>query len=326
MMTHILAVAIAATATIACFAQSPVDRPPQPAWDPAGRTIELETIIPASRAEVYQAWTTNDGARTFFSTHVNIELRLGGAYEIYFAPDAPYGERGSEGCRILALIENEMLAFTWNAPPNFPDMRSRRTFVVIRFDHATPEQVVRADAGGGLPTDVPHTRVRLTHGGWDSVKTSPQAEAVFNYFDRVWPLVLANLKKRFETGPLFGEVGTHQPPPAMTNFVIFIRPSREAMLTEGPTASEREALTGHAAYIKNLLAQGRLLFAGPAQDPVAFPRAEGGLPLDLPTPGLIVFKARDLGEAQEIMEGDPAIAAGVFKARVNAFTLSFWNR
>lgn len=311
------------------------------AWNPDGRTINAEVIVPASREAVWRAWTTNEGAREFFSTHVNIALRPGGAYEILFAPTSPEGERGSEGCRVLSFIENEMLSFTWNAPPNFPDMRWRRTFVVVRFDDVAPEAEAAprsgtADASGnaGVPKDAggnapPRTRVRLTHGGWDAVKASPEAEAVFNYFSRAWPAVLGNLKRRFEVGPLFADAIAASPEidaaPAMSHFVYFIRPVREALLTEGPTDAEREPLVGHVAYIKALLGRGRLVYAGPGLDPSTTPRGATGVALDIPIPGIVVFKARDLDEAREMMEADPAVAAGVFKARVSAFRLAFWE-
>ncbi|HEV7920980.1 MAG TPA: SRPBCC domain-containing protein [Thermoanaerobaculia bacterium] len=45
--------------------------------------IEREVAVHASRAEVWKAWTTVEGAR-FFAPAADIELRPGGAYEIYF--------------------------------------------------------------------------------------------------------------------------------------------------------------------------------------------------------------------------------------------------
>ena len=47
------------------------------------------------------------------------------------------------------------------------------------------------------------------------------------------------------------------------------------------------------------------------------------MPLELPPPGIVVFKARTDAEAKRILENDPAVAAGVFKGRINAFTLAY---
>ena len=63
---------------------------------------------------------------------------------------AEEGLSGTEGCRVQAWVEDEMLALTWNAPPRFATVRGSRTFVVLQFLDAEP--------GGTL--------VRVTHGGF----------------------------------------------------------------------------------------------------------------------------------------------------------------
>ena len=47
------------------------------------------------------------------------------------------------------------------------------------------------------------------------------------------------------------------------------------------------------------------------------------IPLEIPAPGIVVFRAHNDQEAKAIMEADPAVAAGVFKARVNPFNYAF---
>ena len=76
-----------------------------------------------------------------------------------------------------------MISFTWNAPPHLPQARAQRTFVTVRMQ----------------PEGAAETRVRLTHAGWGDGGEWDQAYA---YFDRAWGNVLANLKKRFVTGPV----------------------------------------------------------------------------------------------------------------------------
>ena len=46
-------------------------------------------------------------------------------------------------------------------------------------------------------------------------------------------------------------------------------------------------------------------------------------PLDMAPPGVVILTATDLETAKAIMNGDPAVQAGVFKARLNRFVLSF---
>jgi uncharacterized protein YndB with AHSA1/START domain len=149
----------------------------------SGRRIELEAVVPAGVSLVWEAWTTTAGARTFFAPGANIELRLGGPFEIYFMPTAPEGSRGSDGCNVLAYVPNEMLSFTWNAPPKFPEIRRQRSFVVLRFE----------------PLSDTSTRVRLVHEGFGEGDAWGQ---VHEYFLQAWPTVLKRLAQRFESGPI----------------------------------------------------------------------------------------------------------------------------
>jgi len=112
-----------------------------------------------------------------------VELRLGGPYEIYFVADSPPGLRGSEDCRILSYVPMKMLAFEWNAPPSFGNLRYRRTQVIVRFDSHAGDVV----------------KVSFAQLGWG---TGEEWDRLFDYFDRAWGYVLGNLKKRFEQGPL----------------------------------------------------------------------------------------------------------------------------
>ncbi|HSP76957.1 MAG TPA: SRPBCC domain-containing protein, partial [Myxococcaceae bacterium] len=268
------------------------------------RVLSKGVEVKAARAEVWRAFTTTEGARTFLAPDARIELRLGGAYELYFAPEAPVGSRGCDGCRVLSWVPEEMVSFTWSAPPSLPETRWQRTFVVVRLD----------DAGEG------RTRVRLTHGGW---KEGAEWEKTYAYFDKAWDFVLGNLKKGLESGKVIPAAATAPALAARKHYVYFIRPARAGFFKE-PTEGERTALSEHVRYIKQLLAEGRLVMAGPAFDPPQYPEGNA-LALELPTPGLVVFEAEDDEEARRILEADPAVKAGVFKGRVNPFKLSFWR-
>jgi uncharacterized protein YndB with AHSA1/START domain len=148
-----------------------------------GRVIRKEVIVRAPVAEVWRTWTTSEGAATFFAPKAKIELAVGGAYELYFVPDAPEGSQGSEGIKILSYLPGEMLTFDWNAPPQFAEERKARTWVVV--------QLARIDGDS--------TRVTLTHLGW---KDGGRWSEVYDYFDRAWATVLARLRHRFQAGPI----------------------------------------------------------------------------------------------------------------------------
>jgi uncharacterized protein YndB with AHSA1/START domain len=151
----------------------------------SNRSIEKEVIVETPLSEVWKAWTTNEGAQTFFSPRTNIDARLGAPYEIYFKSDEPYGKQGSEGCRVHSIVPMKLLAFTWNAPPQFRTIRETQlhTIVYLRFEELAPHK----------------TAVHFSQQGWgDGVEW----DQVFNYFEEAWDIVLGRLKIRFTSGPI----------------------------------------------------------------------------------------------------------------------------
>lgn len=63
----------------------------------------------------------------------------------------------------------------------------------------------------------------------------------------------------------------------------------------------------HFAYLKELLAKGQLLMAGPCED-AAF--------------GIVLFEAESVQAAEAIMQGDPAVAKGVMIGELHPFRIS----
>ena len=150
----------------------------------AERVVKAEVVVNAALTDVWAAWTTEAGVKTFFAPACKIELRAGGAYEMYFNPNGGEGERGGEGNTILAIQPHNMFAFTWNAPPHFPNVRKQHTSVVLRFKEIAPGK----------------TRVTLVESGWGEGEEWDQA---FAYFNRAWSeIVLPRLQHRFAHGPL----------------------------------------------------------------------------------------------------------------------------
>ena len=145
--------------------------------------IRKQVEVAAPVAEVWRAWTTSEGATTFFGPQANIELAVGGAYEILFDPELPKGQRGAEGLKVLSYLPEEMLSFEWSAPPEFPEERKRLTFVVVQFAALGPSR----------------TRVTLRHLGWPEGGKWPQVMA---YFERAWGIVASRLEQRFARGPI----------------------------------------------------------------------------------------------------------------------------
>jgi len=148
----------------------------------AERAIDKEAVVAATPEQVWDAWTTRDGIVSFFAPDAEIEPRVGGAFHIFINPLASPGMKGADDTHFMALQRPSMLSFDWNAPPSIPEVRAQRTFVVVRI----------------APVGDKRTRVTLHHTGWGD---GGEWDKAYAYFDRAWGNVLANLAKRFETGP-----------------------------------------------------------------------------------------------------------------------------
>ena len=142
---------------------------------PTVKQVNVERVVPASTAECWRTWTTSEGVGSFLTPNNNIDLAIGGPYEIYFRMDNPEGQRGSEGCKILSYVPERMLSFEWNAPPHFPEVRQKRSHVVVTFDEV-PEG----------------TKVELTHLGFGE---GEQWDHVHQYFTMAWPQVMDSFAK-----------------------------------------------------------------------------------------------------------------------------------
>jgi|GEM_PF-444244 len=153
---------------------------------PQERMITETITVKAGVAEVWSAWTTTEGIKSFFAPDANVEARVGGAFQIYMDPFAPTGMKGADDMVFLAVQDKKMISFTWNAPPSLPEARKQRTVVIVRF-------VSRGD----LLTDV-----TLNHVGWGEPAPDNEWGKAHEYFVKIWPNVMKNLKKRFDDGPV----------------------------------------------------------------------------------------------------------------------------
>jgi uncharacterized protein YndB with AHSA1/START domain len=172
------------------------------------RVLRGAVTVAAPVEDVWDAWTTEDGVRSFFAPGAHVEPRVDGAYEIFFDPAAAPGERGADGMRILVFEPGRRLAFTWNAPTTQPVARAQRTVVTLDF----------ADVGSG------RTRLRLTHSGWGE---GPDWDRAYEYFDHAWRgFVLPSLRRRFDEGP----IDWTRPPdlvPVARTLKVDLRPARQ---------------------------------------------------------------------------------------------------
>ena len=149
----------------------------------AERAVDKEMVVPATLDAAWAAWTTREGIVSFFAPDAVVDAKVGGPFQIYINPYGEPGVKGADDMRFLAVQPKQMITFDWNAPPSLPEARAQRTFVIVRF----------------IVIDDKNTKVTLHHTGWGN---GGEWDKTFTYFDRAWGNVLANLKKRFETGPM----------------------------------------------------------------------------------------------------------------------------
>jgi uncharacterized protein YndB with AHSA1/START domain len=147
----------------------------------SARVVRVEATIKAPVAEVWRVWTTSKGAEEFFAPKANIQLSIGGPYEIYFDPQDD--RKGTKGLKILSYLPEEMISMQWNAPPDMPEVRNGGTWVVVQL---------RPEAAG-------ETHVTVTHLGW---KEGPEWDRAIPHFERGWSDLLGRLQERFASGPI----------------------------------------------------------------------------------------------------------------------------
>lgn len=159
------------------------------------RTVNLDTMIDAAPAEVYRLWTSPEGIKKFFAPEARVEVKIGGRYQVIFAPAKdPEGEsHGTKGARILDLVPNHKLVFEWiafagddllgkNAPPYVPpaerNVTPLPTWVELSFEPVE-----------GQPNQ---THLKLAHYGF---RDGAKWEQSYQWFNRAWKGVLDQLSE-----------------------------------------------------------------------------------------------------------------------------------
>lgn len=147
---------------------------------PTDRRIDKCAIVHAPLADVWKTWTTKEGV-AFIAEDAKIELQVGGAYEWYFSKDAPEGQRGGEGCRVLSFVPQQEISCSWNAPPKIPALRTAgtKTQVNISFRSITDQQtmILLSQHGLGEGKD------------WDEY---------YVYFQNAWSVVMLSCEEHFD--------------------------------------------------------------------------------------------------------------------------------
>ncbi len=153
--------------------------------DAAGqKALQLSMDVPAPPHAVFQAFTTADGFKSWAVAVARIDLRTGGEIESSYDPKAAIGDPDNIRNQIVTFIPDHLLVIrNIQAPKGFAGQGEfQKTVTVVEFDPI---------AGG--------TRVRLTNTGYGA---GPEAQTVYGHFEWGNAYTLAELRKRFEKGPI----------------------------------------------------------------------------------------------------------------------------
>ncbi|MBP6874571.1 MAG: hypothetical protein KBD56_00720 [Candidatus Eisenbacteria bacterium] len=95
-----------------------------------------------------------------------------------------------------------------------------------------------------------------------------------------------------------------------TAYLYRIQPTRPDMLSKGATPEEDALVTEHFLYLQEQTRRKVVLLAGRT------------LTTDTDSFGIVIFTASSEDEAARIMEEDPAVQAGVFRAQLFPFRVA----
>lgn len=142
-----------------------------------GRVLVLELTIPASRAEVWKAFSTSEGLSTWLFPNATVDLKPGGDWLVHF----PGGSTG--GGTIVSFVPEKELVVSALAPDKFPTVRAQRTRADFQFEAKGEHETV----------------VRLTQTGW---KDGEEWTKAYEYLAVGNAQLLATLHHRFVYGPI----------------------------------------------------------------------------------------------------------------------------
>ena len=141
------------------------------------KELRFAVTVPAPLSNVWTAFSTTEGLKTWLWSDARVDLRPGGDWLVLF----PAGQTG--GGTIVSFQKTKQLTVHALAPETFPTVRKERTTAVFEF----------------ASVDASHTKVTLTQFGW---KEGKEWDDAYEYLSKGNAQLLSQLKTRFEKGPI----------------------------------------------------------------------------------------------------------------------------
>jgi len=148
------------------------------------RVLQHSIVVPATIREIWNAFTTTDGVRSWAVPVASVDFRLGGIWESSYKLDARIGDPGNIQNRFLSFLPPRMIAMqAIAAPPTFPHKELLpEIFTVIELEEE-PKAV----------------RVTISMVGY---KAGEGYDAIYRHFAAGNPWSLQKLRSRFVDGPV----------------------------------------------------------------------------------------------------------------------------
>jgi uncharacterized protein YndB with AHSA1/START domain len=141
------------------------------------KELRFAVTVPAALDDVWRAFSTTDGLKTWLWSDDRVDLRPGGDWLVLY----PGGKTG--GGTIVSFVSKKRLTIRALAPETFPAVRRERTTAAFEFE----------------ALDGSHTRVTLKQSGW---KKGKEWDDAYDYLAKGNAQLLAQLRLRFEKGPI----------------------------------------------------------------------------------------------------------------------------
>lgn len=149
------------------------------------RVLEQSIVVDAEVEEVWRAFTTAEGLKTWAVPSAWVEFDIGGYWETSYDPGASFGDPDNIRSRILAYQPLRMLSIqAVQAPPAFPHPELLDSlFSVFTFEDLDGDGVRITAAGVGYAEGE----------GYDTL---------YEFFQRGNAWTLNQLEQRFRSGPV----------------------------------------------------------------------------------------------------------------------------
>jgi uncharacterized protein YndB with AHSA1/START domain len=141
------------------------------------QVIHLSRVFAVDAHHAFEMFTVNAKLQTWLTEVAEVELRVGGRYELFWQPD-DRENNSTIGCRITAFEADQFLSFEWRSPKQFKHFANQAdplTHVVVFF--------IPVEKG---------TQVHLIHSGW---RSSPEWIEAMQWQERAWRVAFDTLEK-----------------------------------------------------------------------------------------------------------------------------------